>query len=372
MSKKSAIIIGAGIVGLAAARALAIKGYKVSVFEKTDVAVGASIRNFGMVWPIGQPIGKLYDRAIRSRNIWKEICKEANIWHSPKGSIHVAYEKDEMQTMEEFVDLNASLRDCRLLTAEQAIALSPAINPNGLIGGFYSGEEVIVDPREAISKIPNYFQEKYNIDFHFATPITGITYPYIWSGNSKYSADEIYICSGQEFESLYPEVYMNSPLTKCKLQMMRTLPQSNGFNIGPALCGGLTLLHYAAFKECPTLDVVKARMNEQYPEYIKWGIHVMMSQNGNNELVIGDSHEYGFTHDPFNREDINTLILDYLKKFARFPDWTIQQIWNGTYVKMKEGTELVTSPEEGVTIVNGLGGAGMTLSFGLLEEVVSN
>ena len=98
----------------------------------------------------------------------------------------------------------------------------------------------------------------------------------------------------------------------------------------------------------------------------------MMSQNGNNELVIGDSHEYGFTHDPFNREDINTMILDYLKKFARFPSWTIQQIWNGTYVKMKEGTELVISPEQGVTIVNGLGGAGMTLSFGLLEEIVSN
>lgn len=35
-----------------------------------------------MVWPIGQPRGVLYQRALSSRKIWKDICVEANIWHS--------------------------------------------------------------------------------------------------------------------------------------------------------------------------------------------------------------------------------------------------------------------------------------------------
>ena len=36
----------------------------------------------------------------------------------------------------------------------------------------------------------------------------------------------------------------------------------------------------------------------------------------------------------------------------------------------QNGTELVLQPEDGVTIINCVGGAGMTLSFGLCDEIV--
>jgi len=372
MSKKKAIVIGAGIVGLSAARALALKGFKVDVFEKSGQATGASIRNFGMVWPIGQPLGQLYERAVRSRDVWKEICTEAKIWYAQKGSLHLAYEQDEMDVIEEFVAANTGYRTCRLLNATEALELSPAVNPDGLLGGFYSGEELIVNAREAISAIPGFFKEKYDVDFHFGAPVNEIRYPEIVSGGAIYSADRIFICSGPEFESLYPDLYTDSGLTRCKLQMMRTTPQRGKFEIGPSLCGGLTLLHYGAFKDCASLSALKQRVDTQLPEYVANGIHVMISQNGYNEVIIGDSHEYGLAPDPFNRNEINDLILSYLRKFAVFPDWTIDQSWIGVYAKMPHGTELVLEPEEGVTIVNGLGGAGMTLSFGLLEEIGIN
>jgi len=39
---------------------------------------------------------------------------------------------------------------------------------------------------------------------------------------------------------------------------------------------------------------------------------------------------------------------------------------------MKNGhTEWVVSPESGVTVINALGGAGMTLSFGLCEQLIA-
>src|SRR5580693_7358453 len=104
MDKRSAIVVGAGIVGLATARALAQKGFSVKIFERTHKAVGASIRNFGMIWPIGQPAGKLYNRAIRSRNIWKEIGDNSNITYNNCGSLHVAYHEDEWHVLQELYD----------------------------------------------------------------------------------------------------------------------------------------------------------------------------------------------------------------------------------------------------------------------------
>src|SRR6187402_3361598 len=72
MKQRSAIIIGAGIVGLATARALALRGYQITIFERSEHPVTSSIRNFGMIWPVGQPSGQLLDHAMLSRSIWKE------------------------------------------------------------------------------------------------------------------------------------------------------------------------------------------------------------------------------------------------------------------------------------------------------------
>jgi glycine/D-amino acid oxidase-like deaminating enzyme len=98
----------------------------------------------------------------------------------------------------------------------------------------------------------------------------------------------------------------------------------------------------------------------------------MVAQNATGELIIGDSHEYGLNPEPFDREEINSYILNYLQTFARFPDGAIAERWHGIYAKLPGRSELIIHPEPGVTIVNALGGAGMTLSFGLAEEVIAS
>ena len=369
---KSAIVIGAGIAGLATARTLAVRNYHVTVFERNGRSVGASVRNFGMIWPIGQPDGELYERAMLSKSIWKELCREADIWHDPVGSLHLAYNKEEWNVLQE-LSVAMNYRNYHLLTAEQTLEKSEAIVGKDLLGSLYSPDEMIVDPRKAMTSIPFWLNEKYGVQFLWGKAVTDISYPCVYAGKEQYEADEIYVCSGADFETLYPEIFSSLLITRCKLQMMRIARQPGNWRIGPALCGGLSLLHYNSFKAAPSLPLLRKKAEEEYPEYLKWGIHVMVSQNEEGELTVGDSHEYGLTHDPFDKRFINKMILDYLGSFTQFKNDTVVETWNGIYPKLTNNeADLVLQPEPGVTIVNGLGGAGMTLSFGLCEQVIGN
>ncbi|MEB3213964.1 MAG: TIGR03364 family FAD-dependent oxidoreductase [Leptolyngbyaceae bacterium] len=369
-------IVGAGIVGLAHALAAAKQGRKVTVFERNPYAVGASIRNFGMIWPIGQPVGVLRDRALRTRDIWLDIAPQSAIAIDPCGSLHLAYHADEMAVLEEFLAKNADgdASNLALLTPTQVAEKSPAVVQEGLLGALWSRTETIVDPREAIRNLPDFLHRAYGVEFHFGTVVTDVCHPILVAGGDTWTAQHIFVCSGADFETLYPDLYRTSfqegGLTKVKLQMMRTAPQPNQFRIGPALAAGLTLTHYAAFADCPSLPALKARMEHTMPQFPRWGIHVMMSQNASGELVIGDSHEYGWNPEPFDRSEINQYILDYLKTFAHVPSFDIDTYWHGVYAKLPGKTEFIASPETGVTVVNALSGAGMTLSFGLAEEVI--
>ncbi len=57
--------------------------------------------------------------------------------------------------------------------------------------------------------------------------------------------------------------------------------------------------------------------------------------------------------------------------FADF--WSLKESCNGVYPKMTNGeTELFLNPEPSVYILNEIGGVGMTLSFGLAEEMVAS
>jgi FAD dependent oxidoreductase TIGR03364 len=372
--KETAIVIGAGIVGLAVARALAVRGHEVTVLERHERAVGASIRNFGMIWPIGVPNGAAYERALLTRTIWLELLQGAGLWHDRGGSLHVAYADDEWAVLEQYAAANRAVRPCRLLNRDEALAASPALVAEGLRGALFNADELVVDPREAIARLPAYLGERLGVRFHWRTPVTSVGQGVACSGSRRFQADRIFVCNGPEFEQLYPDLFAAAPITRCKLQMLRMVAQPAGFRIGPALCGGLSLVHYAGFQAAADVEPLRARYRAEHGDLLDLGIHVMAAQNGHGEITLGDSHAYAHTHDPFDEHAINAKVLDYLGRFARFPDPRIAQSWHGIYPKLTDGSsEFVVEAEPGVTIVNAIGGGGlgMTLSFGLAEQLIA-
>ena len=369
---KSAIVVGAGIVGLATARALAEKGYEVKVIEKSQFALGASVRNFGMLWPVGQPDGNLYNRSVRTKEIWVDYLDAAGIPYNACGSLHLAYSKEEMNVVEDIAQFFQSKnRPVSVIDKDTVLANYNGINENGLLGALRSEDEIIIDPREGIKHLPAYLTQKYGVSFIWGTAITSVTSHAAFAGKTKYAADIVCVCSGQDFETLYPDQFKAQPIIKTKLQMMRFKHKDPNYKIGASVCGGLSLLHYKSFTASSALTKLRLKIEEEIPEYLKYGIHVMVSQNNQGELTVGDSHEYALDFEPFDKTEINEMILAYLKKFMHIDQWEMTQSWNGIYPIMTNGAaELFLNPEPGVYILNGIGGHGMTMSFGFAEEMI--
>ena len=364
-------IIGAGIVGLAHAWAAARAGTSVVLFERDQRAQGASIRNFGMVWPIGQPAGAMHRRALASRDRWLEAAAKAGIWHDPCGSLHVVHREDELAVLEEFVPAaRESGFDVKLLTPAETLKKCPDANPDGLLAGLWSPTELCVDPRQAIAKMPGFLEEAHGVILRFGTTVQSVNLPEIvTTAGERWSVRRAVVCSGTDFQTLYPETLAGSGIRKCKLQMMRTAPQPGGHRVGPMLAGGLTLTHYTAFATCPSLPALKKRIAQEMPEYVSNGIHVMTSQNQLGEVVIGDSHEYEQDIEIFDKARIDELILNYLATMVRLPDMRPATHWNGIYGKHPSQPIYTAEPAPNVHVVAGTGGAGMTLSFAYADEM---
>src|SRR5262245_58196813 len=285
---------------------------RVIVFERHPRAQGASVRNFGMIWPIGQPLGPMYQLARRSRELWMEVLGESGLWHRACGSLHLAYHDDEAQVLREFVAESAGTDcPCELWTPGQVLARFPAIVPEGLRAGLWCPVGLAVDPRQVIAELPGWLARTFGVEFAFGTPVLGHHLPHVTTPDGERLVRRLVICTGTDFRELAPAAFADSGLVPVKLQMMRSQAFGDRFQLGTHLAAGPTLRHYASFAKCPTLPALARRLDAELPEYGRYGIHVLVSQNAHGELTIGDSHEYGDAIGPFDNPLIDDLILAY-------------------------------------------------------------
>ncbi len=365
-------VVGAGIMGLAHAYALAKRGRRVIVFERNARAMGASVRNFGMLWPIGQPAGTPFQTALRSRAIWLDVLGGSGLWHERTGSLHLAYHDLEAAVLREFIaEAPHGGFECEWREAAQITAQSPVVNPAGLLGGMWSPTEICTDPREVAAGLPAWLNKCYGVQFEFNCAVTAYEQSTVFAGGKVWEAGNLFVCSGEDFQTLYPEAFAASGLYRVKLQMMRSQPFGDELRIGPMLAAGLTLTHYKNFQDCPSLPGLRERFAREMPDYVRYGIHVMASQHARGEITIGDSHEYNDEITPFDKEEINELILAYLRTFLHIPQLQIVQRWNGVYAAHPAELCWTDRPAPGATIIASPSGRGMTMSFGIAEKIVA-
>jgi L-2-hydroxyglutarate oxidase LhgO len=126
------LVIGAGVVGLAIARELALAGREVMLIERADaIGTGTSSRNSEVIHAgIYYPAGSLKARlCVQGRELLYAYCKAHGVPHKRLGKLIVATSDDELPKLADIqrkAHLNGVL-DLELLTKEQAQALEPAL-----------------------------------------------------------------------------------------------------------------------------------------------------------------------------------------------------------------------------------------------------
>ncbi len=141
------LVIGAGVVGLAVARAAALKGHEVIVAE-AEPAIGTitSSRNSevihgGMYYPTGTLRGK---HCVRGRRMLYEFCASHGVPHRKCGKLIVAVNDAEMEKINAIAAQGRinDVEGLELLGGNAARAMEPELS---CIGALLSPETGIVD-----------------------------------------------------------------------------------------------------------------------------------------------------------------------------------------------------------------------------------
>lgn len=132
MEKLDAVVIGAGVVGLAVARALAMAGREVVILEAEDaIGTHTSSRNSEVIHAgIYYPRGSLKAKAcVEGRQLLYEYCAKHDVPHRRCGKLIVGTDPvhlKELQSLKIRAEANG-VRDLVPLTREQALALEPEL-----------------------------------------------------------------------------------------------------------------------------------------------------------------------------------------------------------------------------------------------------
>jgi L-2-hydroxyglutarate oxidase LhgO len=147
MDEVDCVVIGAGVVGLAVARGLALAGREVMVLEAANaIGTGTSSRNSEVIHAgIYYPQGSLKARlCVQGKQLLYAYCAERGIGHSRCGKLLVATQPGQVAQLQGIIDKAAAngVPDLVLLTREQARALEPQLE---CIAAVHSPSTGIVD-----------------------------------------------------------------------------------------------------------------------------------------------------------------------------------------------------------------------------------
>ncbi|MGH6763650.1 MAG: TIGR03364 family FAD-dependent oxidoreductase [Phyllobacterium sp.] len=363
-------VVGAGIVGLAHAYVAAKRGKRVIVIDRDARANGASIRNFGFVTITGQTAGDCWTKARRSREIWSDIAPAAGIGILQRGMVLAARFGEAETVIDAF--LNTEMGEgCSRMTTAEALTLVPSLRAEAAGLALYSPHEIRVESRTAIPRLTGFLTEKLGVTFYWKTNVRAVLPPRVETSQGDIEAETVIICPGDEYTGLFSDRLAAYGLTRCKLQMLRVRP-GKPLNLAATVMSELSLARSGGYAGLPGIDALRKQLDDEMAEHRRNDVHLIVAQSEDGSLVVGDSHHYASTPDPFGSRHVDDLILSELNRVMDLPQQMVSESWIGTYASAPDRWRLTDEPCDGVRIVVVTSGCGASTSFAIAEETISS
>ncbi|MFK0009940.1 TIGR03364 family FAD-dependent oxidoreductase [Paenarthrobacter sp. NPDC090520] len=388
------LVIGAGIIGLAHAAHAVANGLTVTIIERDHHAAGASVRNFGHCCITAQS-GELYELAQTSRKYWLEFAERAGYWAVASGAVVLARTETELAVLREL----SSAREpgqVELLSPEETRARLGAGGPAaeeahdggapatdtasphdggwpGLVGGAFLRDDLRVDPRTTVARLADWLSRQPGVELHWNASALGFSQEAevttVHTSRGGFRAKQVFVCVGHDVDYLFPDLAAEHRIQRCALQMSLAAKPA-GLELSPAVLTATSMLRYPAFTDMPAAAALRDEVQANQPELLEIGANVMFTQRPDGTVILGDSHHYHLTADPFLDESVtNALNTDIGARMGQ--PLEIIQRWQGVYASSEVAPILVRDVQPGVTVVSVTSGVGMTLSFGLAHRNVS-
>jgi FAD dependent oxidoreductase TIGR03364 len=361
-------VVGGGIVGLAHALAAARLGKRVAVIDREAQANGASVRNFGFITVSGQARGAPWRRATRSRDVWQEVAPLAGIAIEQNGLILLARRPQSLRVIEAFLATEMGV-DCEMLSAKEARRHAGGLGGADLLGALWSRRDLRVDSRQALPRLAAWLERAKGVTFLRSTAALRVAPPRIETSRGEIVAESCVVCPGDDLSGLFPEVLAAHEVSRCRLSMLRLADP--GVRLPASLMSDLGLARYLGYAALPAAATLRARLEADQAAELAQGVHLIVVQGADGELIVGDSHDYGPVAEPFMAAHVERLILGEFQAATGMAPPPVVERWTGAYAWSPKTDVLIAEPAPRTRLVVVTAGNGASTAFALAEEVIA-
>jgi FAD dependent oxidoreductase TIGR03364 len=361
-------VVGAGIVGTWHAFELIEAGFTVDHLEADRSPVGASVRNFGLVWISGRRSGTELDAARRARARWEEIGDRIpGIGFRAAGSLTVATTAPERSVMQAFSQSpEANERSSVFLEPDEVRGCNPAVRGD-VTGALFCELDAVVEPRRAPHALREHLAtrapERYR--FHPGRRVSDTAPGAVLDATGgRWEGDVVIVATGAAYDHLPAAVPLASRLRRVRLQMFETDPYPG--DLTTALADADSLRYYPAYEEAPRHEL--GPQNEIAAQH---HLQLLVVQRPDGGLTIGDTHAYD---EPFDFALSEAPTAELLSRAGRILGGALPGIrrrWEGVYAECRDGAVCLREQiDDRVWLVTGPGGRGMTCSPAIARDTL--